>query len=65
MRPSDRPARREDRHSYDWKKETLASSRETQAADFGTGDALAAARGAVNGVLWGGILWVIVLWTVL
>lgn len=61
MGPQHRPTARQGLLHYPGRSEPPATSRLAGAADLYGDDPLAAARGAVNGVLWGAILWAVIL----
>ncbi len=65
LSPLDRPTARESLLSYGPRNEATASGEISEIADLLDDDPLAAARGAVNGVLWGAILWTVILWVLL
>ena len=65
MGPFDRIVEREKLLPYGGPGGTPAGGNRTDMAGVLNDDPLAAARGAVNGVLWGAILWTLILWAVL
>ena len=60
MGPLDRPSVRESLLPYQRPNEAPAGGEEV--TGLLEDDPLAAARGAVNGMLWGAILWTVILW---
>ncbi len=64
MSPLDRPTAQNGLLSYRRQDEALAEGEATIIASLHD-DHLAAARGAVNGMLWGAILWAVILWVLL
>ena len=65
MSPLDRPTARERLLFYGWPNEAPVVGERSVVAGLIDDDPLAAATGAVNGVLWGAILWVVILWALL
>ena len=61
MGPLDRPAAREGLLSYRRRSEAPAEGERTEFANLYGDDPLAAAKGAVIGVLWGAVLWAVIL----
>ena len=62
MGPFDRPVARESLLPYGRPNKAPAGGERSEVAGLLDDDPLAAARGAVNGVLWGAILWTVILW---
>ncbi len=62
MGPLDRPVVRESLLPYRRPYEASASGERPGVTGLLDDDPLDAARGAVNGVLWGAILWAVILW---
>ncbi len=65
MGPFDRPVVRESLIPYRRPYEAPAGGERPGVTGLLDDDPLAAARGAVNGVLWGAILWTVILWVLL
>ena len=65
MGPFDRPVVRESLLPYRRLNEAPTGGERPGVAGLLDDDPLAAARGAVNGVLWGAILWTVILWVLL
>ena len=61
----DRPVVRGRLLPYGWPNEAPAGGERPEIASLPDDDPLAAARGAVNGVLWGAILWIVIFWALL
>ncbi len=61
----DRPVVRESLLPYRRPNEAPAGGERPEVTGLLDDDPLAAARGAVNGVLWGAILWTVILWVLL
>jgi hypothetical protein len=58
----DRPADRDSLLPYGRPNETPASIEQSGLVDLADDDPMAAARGAVNGVLLGAFMWTVLLW---